>query len=131
RGPPPGPAGLDHRDGAGPAGRARRRPLARPRSQCKGHRPCAARARAALTDPLPDPDQVPLAVLEPGGALADTALARVAALDLGDAVDRPQPGHVVVLERDPSRAQLGHRGVDVVYLPAHLGVLARRAAAGQ
>ena len=70
---------------------------------------------------------IALAVAEPRGALA-RALARVVALDVGDAVDRLQAREVVLLEHHAAAPQLGDGGLDVVDLPAHLRVLARRGA---
>src|SRR4051794_25876902 len=69
---------------------------------------------------LTDPEQVALAVAEPGAALAASVLARVVALDVGDRVDRAEPGRVDLLEDDAAGPQLGDGRLDVVDLPAHL-----------
>src|SRR5919106_539169 len=76
---------------------------------------------------LADAEQIAFAVVEPHPPLAD-ALGRVVPLDLGDAVDGPQPRHVVFLEHDTPGPQLFDGSVDVVDLPAHLRVSPRRLA---
>ena len=86
-----------------------------------------ARPARRLTDGLPDPDQVALAVAKPGAALAAGALARVVALDLGDAVAGDEAGDVVVLEHDAAGAQLREGRLEVLDLEGHLRVLTRRA----
>jgi hypothetical protein len=68
-------------------------------------------------DRLPDPEQVPLAVAEPAGALALASLARLVAGDLRDPVHGPQPRQVDLLELNAALTQLGHGGLDVVHLP--------------
>ena len=67
---------------------------------------------------------VALAVTEPGPPLS-SALTRVVALDVCDPVDGLKIGPVVLLEDHSSRAQFGDRRLDVIHLPAHLGMLAR------
>jgi len=47
---------------------------------------------------LADSEEITLAVPEPGGLLANAALARVVPDDLGDAVDSPQARKVVFLD---------------------------------
>src|SRR5919106_6790463 len=85
--------------------------------------------RACLSaNRLADPEQVPLAVAEPGGALALAALARVVPLDLRDPVHGPQSRQVDLLELNAAPTQLGHGGLDVVHLPPHLGEGAGRSA---
>src|SRR3954452_5117056 len=79
-------------------------------------------------DRLADAEQVALAVAKPGGTLPGAALAGVIALDLRDAVGRGQPRNVVLLEDDAAVPELAHRRLDVVDLPPHLRVLARRCA---
>ena len=71
-------------------------------------------------------EQVSLSIVEPGGALADSAVRRIIASDLRNAVNCSKPGHVVVLEYDSPVAQLGDNRFDIINLPGHLGVLARR-----
>src|SRR5206468_368706 len=73
-------------------------------------------------DRLADPEQIALTVLEPRGTLADAALARVVAGDLGHPVLGRQAGHVELLEHHTSVPEVRDGGVDVVDLPGHLGV---------
>jgi signal transduction histidine kinase len=76
---------------------------------------------------LAEPEHVALAVPKPRAALA-AALARVVALDVSDPLDRPEPGEVVFLEYHATGSQLTDGRLDVVDLPAHLGVSAGRRA---
>jgi hypothetical protein len=74
---------------------------------------------------LADAEQVPLTVPEPSGPLAN-ASRRVVPLDLGDAVNRPKARDIDLLEDHPAAPQLLDHGLDVVDLPRHLGMAARR-----
>src|SRR5918994_6511797 len=67
-------------------------------------------------------EDVSLAVPEPRRPLADAALGRVVARDLGDAVNGIQARQVVLLEYDSVVSQLRDRRLDVVDAPRHLGV---------
>src|SRR4051812_47756860 len=82
--------------------------------------------RRGLADGLADAEHVALAVAEPPGALADRVLARVVALDVGNAVHGLEARHGDLLEHDAALLQVGDRRVDVVDLPAHLRERARR-----
>ena len=64
------------------------------------------------------PMRLPSAVAKPRGSFTLAALARVVALDLGDAVGGPQAGHVDLLEHNAAAPQLGHDGVEIVDLHA-------------
>src|SRR5262245_49447759 len=79
----------------------------------------------SLANGLAEAQEVPLAVPEPGGALTN-ASRRVIALHLGDAVHRDKAGNVDLLEHHPTVPQLGNHGHDVIDLPRHLGMAARR-----
>ena len=74
---------------------------------------------------LPEPDEVALAVAEPGSTLADAAVRRIRPGDVGDPVDRRQVREVVLLEVHAALAQLGHRRLDVVDLPPPSGCACR------
>src|SRR5215216_5029258 len=83
------------------------------------------RAWSVSTHRLADSEEIALAVLEPGGLLANAPFARVVPGDLGDAVDRPQARKVVFFEHHSTRSQPLHRRLDVFDLPRHLGVISR------
>jgi hypothetical protein len=81
----------------------------RPHRELRCARPLAMAMRtrgaaesSARRERLPNREEIALAVLEPGSSLANAALARVVAGDLGDPADRGQPRQVVVLEREAS-----------------------------
>src|SRR4051812_25225709 len=105
-------------DGVAPRYRRRRPPMRRP----------VTSEKASVAHGLADAEHVALAVAEPAGTLADRVLARIVALDVGDAVHGAKARHVDLLEHDAALLELAHGGVDVVHLPAHLGERARRGA---
>src|SRR6266508_1478071 len=84
----------------------------------------AVAGRLASAHGLADAQQVPLVVEEPGGPLADAGR-RIVALDVGDAVDRPQTRQIDLLEHHAPAAQLRNHGLDVIDLPRHLGMATR------
>src|SRR5207248_4993616 len=96
-------------------------------------RPYIDRSRGARGTPrspdwLADRQKVALTVPEPGASLAAAALARVVPGDLDDPVNRRQLRQVVLLEHHTTSLELGDDRLDVVHLPGHLGVGARRCA---
>jgi hypothetical protein len=80
-------------------------------------------------DRLADTEQVALAVSEPSPALAHT-LTGVVPLDFGDAVHGLEAGQAVFLEHHATPPERHYGGLDVSYLPSHLGVTARRGSRG-
>src|SRR5437764_7227740 len=80
---------------------------------------------ARLADRLPQPEEVALAVAEPGPPLSGP-LARIVARDLGDAVDRREPRQVDLLEDHAATPELRGRRLDVVHLEPHLREARRR-----
>jgi hypothetical protein len=69
---------------------------------------------------LSQAEEIALAVSKPCGVFSSAALARVVALDLGDALARSQAGKVDVLEHDPSRPEFRDDSGVILDFESHL-----------
>jgi hypothetical protein len=84
-----------------------------------------AQVRAASPNRLADSEEVSFTVAKPRGALAACPGGRIVPVDGCDAVHRPKPRCVVLLERHTAGAQLTHRWFEVVDFERDLRVLPR------
>src|SRR5262249_36851358 len=85
---------------------------------------------ASCAHGLADAQQIAFAIAKPHCTFASPALTRIVTNHVRDSVRVLRTREVVRLEHNAPHAELSYRGFDIVHIPCHLRVRARRNAAG-